>query len=394
MVWVGKERTATTAAAGGGAPAPALKATRYTRLMPSLSADTLVDELAQRAAALLFPGVSSTDIDLYLVPHEGERKPPAEAEAGAALLDEPALSLERAGIVSGSWLLVRVAMPAATADLGIAEIVSALGVLTAAVHRGTLANRKSELERLLIKPTFSVSVSSSGGTGVRSPKSEKERFALKVAVIDFYGLWDPATAGDAEANRRVFTMLPLPEAAGERTSVAFKDATLAHIWPSSQAAEADALRRLLDLPAAFHLSPRNFLILEKAAEAAFDADALLLLPVRAAPPAPPRVRARAFRLAEYRATAPNGGAAARDAVAPLAGCELSLPRAAAGGVPFLRLLAWKAISALRAGAEAADDAAAAFPPDLDVDASLTSRAGARGFNELLSVGLVFGFGSR
>ena len=84
MVWVGKERTATTAAAGGGAPAPALKATRYTRLMPSLSADTLVDELAQRAAALLFPGVSSTDIDLYLVPHEGERKPPAEAEAGAA----------------------------------------------------------------------------------------------------------------------------------------------------------------------------------------------------------------------------------------------------------------------------------------------------------------------
>ena len=112
-----------------------------------------------------------------------------------------------------------------------------------------------------------------------------------------------------------------------------------------------------------------------------------------------RARARAFRIGDYRASEADGGAAARAAVAALAGRELLLPRAAEGRVPFMRLLAWKAVSALRAGADFDDDAAAAFPAGVDVDATLERGAegrahGARGFAEVLSAGLVFGYGGR
>jgi hypothetical protein len=159
------------------------------------------------------------------------------------------------------------------------------------------------------------------------------------------------------------------------------------------------MRRLLGLPEAFHLCERNFLVFHKAAESAFDADALLLLPIRAEPPAPPGARARSFRLADYRTAEADGGAEARAAVAALSGRAIFLPLAAAGRVPFLRLLAWKAVSALRAGAEADEGAAAAIPPEIDVDATLSRGRdshgqGSSGFAELLSVGLVFGFGAR
>ena len=271
--------------------------------------------------------------------------------------------------------------------------------LSEEVARNTKANRKAELERLLIRPTFSVA---SSGSGVRSPKTENERFQLKVKVIDYYGLWDPATKELADvANRRVFTMLPPAGAAadGGSSPVPFKEAILSHIWPSSLASESDAMRRLLGLPEAFHLCERNFLILHKAAESAFDADALLLLPTSAKPPAPPGARARSFRLADYRTAEADGRAEALVAVAALSGRALFLPLAAEGRVPFLRLLAWKAVSALRAGAEADEGAAAAIPSEIDVDATLSRGRdshgqGSNGFAELLSVGLVFGFGTR
>ena len=124
-----------------------------------------------------------------------------------------------------------------------------------------------------------------------------------------------------------------------RASVTFKDATLAHIWPSALARESDLLCQQLGLPPAFHVHVRNFLVLDRAVELAFDADALLLLPARAEPPAPPSVRARAFRieLFEHQAAAADGGVAARASIASLAGHELHLPHAGEGRVPFMRL---------------------------------------------------------
>lgn len=154
------------------------------------------------------------------------------------------------------------------------------------------------------------------------------------------------------------------------------------------------------MPPAFHVHVRNFLVLDRAVELAFDADALLLLPARAEPPAPPTVRARAFRieLFEHQAAAADGGVTARAAIASLAGHELHLPRAGEGRVPFMRLLAWKALSALRAGSEAYEGEAA-FPVDVDVDATVSRdhaghRPGSSGFSALLSAGLIFGLGAR
>ena len=100
-------------------------------------------------------------------------------------------------------------------------------------------------------------------------------------------------------------------------------------------------------------------------------------------------RARSFRLADYRTAEADGGAEARAAVAALSGRALFLPLAAVGRVPFLRLLAWKAVSALRDGAEADEGAAAAIPPEIDIDATLSRGRDShgQGFAEL-SVGLV------
>ena len=280
--------------------------------------------------------------------------------------------------------------------------IEAMGAsLVAAVERNAVANRRAELERLIIRPTLSnasspSSTSTSGGA--RSPRAH-ERLQLKRDVISFYGLWDPATEHLADvSSRRVFTML---SPSSPRASVTFKDATLAHIWPSALARESDLLRQQLGLPPAFHVHVRNFLILDRAVELAFDADALLLLPARAKSPAPPTVRARAFRI-EHQAAAADGGVAARALIASLAGHdsphELHLPRAGEGRVPFMRLLAWKALSALRAGSEAYEGEAA-FPVDVDVDATVSRdhaghRPGSSGFSALLSAGLIFGLGAR
>jgi len=70
--------------------------------------------LAERACAK-FPRweTDAGQVRLFLVRHVGVRKPPVEVEASAAQLDEPALSLFDAGVVSGSWLLARVSLPAA-----------------------------------------------------------------------------------------------------------------------------------------------------------------------------------------------------------------------------------------------------------------------------------------
>ena len=72
--------------------------------------------LAKRACVEFGLGVP-TQARLYLVQHDvGELKPPAEAEADAELLEEPAQLLENAKIRPGSWLLARVLPPAAAAS--------------------------------------------------------------------------------------------------------------------------------------------------------------------------------------------------------------------------------------------------------------------------------------
>ena len=366
--------------------------------VPGGSATSVSRLAALACAASPHWAVGASAVALSLVDAVGDDLPTPAAEAAAVRIFQVGWTLERAGVRSGAWLVARLAQSAAAAAPSLATLVEA-------VNRSAAANQRAELERLLIRPTFSLaSTPSRGSGGGRSPKAQ-ERFQLKLDVITFYGLWDPATATEPEvAQRRVFTMLP---PAGGSASVTLSDAVLAHIWPSALAGESDALRRLLGLPAAFHLQPRNFLILDKAVARAFDADALLLLPVREAPPVPPRVRARPFRVAEFQTAAAGGcsggdgdgsGGCVRSNIAALADRELYLPRAAEGCTPFMRLLAWKALSALRAGAEADEAAAAEFPGEVGVDATLARDdagrpRGATGFTALLSTGLVFGLGA-
>ena len=150
----------------------------------------------------------------------------------------------------------------------------------------------------------------------------------------------------------------VPDAHGRPQSVPYKDAILSHIWPSSQAGEARAIGAVLRLPRDFHVSERNFLILPKAVERLFDADALLLFPSRGPP------RAATFRTG----TVENAPLADQPAVAQYVGRTLYLPKEAEGKVPFMRLLGWKAVSAVRAEAEAAA-AVEALPADLELDSS-------------------------
>ena len=74
---------------------------------------------------------------------------------------------------------------------------------------------------------------------------------------------------------------------------------------------------------------------------------------------------------------------------------LFLPRASEGRVPFMRLLAWKAVSALRAAHEDID-AQGELPADLDLDATDTSggsgvamKAGSAAAKRLTSAGVLF-----
>jgi hypothetical protein len=112
-----------------------------------LAGDAVAD-LAERACAKFGWGVP-TRARLYLVKHKGELKPLAEAEARAALLDEPALRLERAGVVSGSWLLARVSLPAAAA--GAPPSGSATARWTADRLRTALAEAGIAVEEAFIR---------------------------------------------------------------------------------------------------------------------------------------------------------------------------------------------------------------------------------------------------
>jgi len=118
------------------------------------------------------------------------------------------------------------------------------------------------------------------------------------------------------------------------------------------------------------VNDRNFLILPKFFESAFDCDAMLLLPRRGLPPVVsarinrpellPVEGEQLARLVNFCKTAP----------------QLYLPLASAGHVPFLRVLGWKALSAIR---ERSEDAAATDTApdyfDADVSGSNTDAEG-------------------
>ena len=136
------------------------------------------------------------------------------------------------------------------------------------------------------------------------------------------------------------------------------------------------------------MDPRNFLILSKSVELAYDADALLLLPRRGIDGAPPAAVARVFggrllRLPE----------SVKAQLRSYGGQKLHLPRASEGCIPFMRLLAWKAVSALRAANEETDSFAD-LPSDVHLDATVTHNdvavgASARAVDTLKRLGARF-----
>lgn len=170
---------------------------------------------------------------------------------------------------------------------------------------------------------------------------------------------------------------------------------LAHIWPSSKAVQASAMKRVFGLDEGFHLHPRNFLLLEKHVEEAFDNEALLLLPRRAVGDTPSEVWSRPLwldKLARYASKDPGDAAAAEmNRLRPYLGQHLHVPQAASGKVPYLRLLAWHAVSALRVRSDADVDYVSEFPAGIHATITAGHRdRSAKVFNVLLSVGLIFG----
>lgn len=99
----------------------------------------------------------------------------------------------------------------------------------------------------------------------------------------------------------------------------FIDVTLAHIWPSALMDVSPDFARELTLPADFHTSPRNYLLLPKDLHDAFDDGRVAFIPTRDS------VIIRDFR----------GGA-----FSVLSGRTLHLPRGCEGRIPFKRLLSW------------------------------------------------------
>jgi hypothetical protein len=169
----------------------------------------------------------------------------------------------------------------------------------------------------------------STGGSVRSPR-EEERPDLKARVLDFYGLRVP---GDATQS---FTHLGGP-------AVGLKNATLAHIWPSSEADAAALLADELKLKPSFHLDPRNFLILPHDVHCAFDSGWLLLIPKNSTVPGgETRVIVRASRTSAVVVHGDPSSIATREKrewLQSLDGTALSFKNDAR---PFMRVLGWRA----------------------------------------------------
>ena len=73
-----------------------------------------VDSFRTFVAAKL--GLDPSLLNLYLVPC-GSRKPTAEEEAAAVLLDDPSLSLRESGVSGTAWLLASLAQASTPGEL-------------------------------------------------------------------------------------------------------------------------------------------------------------------------------------------------------------------------------------------------------------------------------------
>ena len=224
-----------------------------------------------------------------------------------------------------------------------------------------MREKRRDFERLFIQPVLHTSGS---WTSPRSPLPD-ERFKLKVDTIDFYGLW--ASHDTDRKTWTVYPMLSMDEPVdGKPVPVPFNDAILAHVWPSKGSGETTAVAKLLGLAHDFSVQPRNFLILPKLLEAAFDSDAMLLLPGRGTLETPPTV---SVRLNQLDLLPPDKQKELADFCASRR--SLYLPQASTNKVPFLRVLGWKALSALRSQGE--EEGETEVPDFVDANVSVDAE---------------------
>lgn len=187
--------------------------------------------------------------------------------------------------------------------------------------------------RLFVKP-----VHSTGASSQRSPRKE-ERLDLKLHVISYYGMVDPNDP------KRCFTHVEGP-------SVLLQDATMAHIWPSSDADNAGLLADELKLPHGFHIHPRNFLLLPEDVHKAFDSGWLLFLPTKAPEGevdgavsgggAPSRVLLRTLNLDTVTVAGDPDSSSSQTKRAWLRGLDGTFLVFRNTTRPFMRVLGWRA----------------------------------------------------
>lgn len=304
--------------------------------------------------------VNAGQVRLCLVAAASAPEPSPEA-IESALLDVSTRLAANAQLVAleGAWLVARVPPSAAPVLSASDDILQTLGGLAADVADLRRESKLAALQPLFVKPTLST------GSSLRSPRDD-ERAELKARVIDYFALHADDGAG---GEPRCFTHL-----GGEAVERRF--ATMAHIWPSTDAGVAGLLAGELKLSSSFHADPRNFLVLPVDVHCAFDSGWLLLLPTRCAGGGAGAdviadVIVRASRVDSVVVAGDPLSAATlakRDWLRSLDGTRLVFRSAAR---PFMRVLGWRAWT-MRGPA---DDAATVAVEDAAVDAGSVDAEG-------------------
>lgn len=164
-------------------------------------------------------------------------------------------------------------------------------------------------------------------------RAQAAQFALKLRVLDYYGL-RVNDATDTLSTTLARTMLD----AADTPPRPMADATLAHIIPSTRAHEVPHYMKALGVGMGLMDDERNYLVLPKFAEIAFDAEALIYFPEK---------RDNVTLWPWHLDRLPPDEV---DAVRALAGLQLSWPaQLASPNMPFMRLIAWRLISVTRLG---------------------------------------------
>ncbi len=243
-------------------------------------------------------------------------------------------------------------------------LAAALGPIITGVSELKRRADLTEHMRLHIKPAVST-----GGGSARSPRAE-ERLDLKMHFLTCFGLLEPTN------NLRCYTHMGGP-------AVPIKDATLAHIWPSSEADAAGLLAGELRLPRAFHLNPRNFLILPWDVHCAFDSGWLLFIPKKYA--GETRVVVRASRVDAVVVHGNPESTETRDKRAWLRSLDGTVLQFKNDLRPFMRVLGWRAWT--MRGSPDDDDAASRDAEEASVDVGSVDAEGNRALHSLSLRGL-------